>query len=241
MLFPPFVLLQAVAVAGYMAFGNTIPPNVLTGFSNPSWLIDLANVMLILHMLPAYQLYLQPLVAFIEDHFNAWEKAPAWLRVCGMAILFYLRSLYLHALSTIMISTTPQGLTFRISLRSTLVVLIGFVGILMPFFNDIVGLVGAVGFWPATVYFPIECWIRMYKPQPTLRFWLRVSLVVGLAFILMNSRAWKNYVFAQAQMPIGPLPLQFLNIGCAVVSLAATVGSVYSIVADASSYKIFAS
>ncbi|MQI27723.1 hypothetical protein EI009_25840, partial [Escherichia coli] len=24
----------------------------------------------------------------------------------------------------------------------------------LPFFNDIVGLIGAIGFWPLTVYFP---------------------------------------------------------------------------------------
>ncbi|KAL6768000.1 hypothetical protein ACKKBF_B37395 [Auxenochlorella protothecoides x Auxenochlorella symbiontica] len=44
----------------------------------------------------------------------------------------------------------------------------------LPFFGDIVGLVGAIGFWPATVYYPIECWIRVYKPSERRKFWLRV-------------------------------------------------------------------
>lgn len=27
--------------------------------------------------------------------------------------------------------------------------------IILPFFNDLVGFIGAIGFWPLTVYFPI--------------------------------------------------------------------------------------
>ena len=68
----------------------------------------------------------------------------------------------------------PQGLPFRLLFRSSMVIAIGVVGILLPFFNDIVGLVGALGFWPISVFFPIECWIRVYKPSPRKRLWLRV-------------------------------------------------------------------
>eukprot|EP00494_Astrolonche_serrata_P011647 UN11736 len=32
--------------------------------------------------------------------------------------------------------------------------------ILMPFFNDILGFLGAIGFWPLTVYFPVEMYVR---------------------------------------------------------------------------------
>ena len=76
--------------------------------------------------------------------------------------------------------------------------------ILVPFFSDIVGLVGAIGFWPTTVFFPIECWIRLYRPSPTYRFWLRA-----------------------------------LNVICALVTVAAAMGSIYNIIKDASKYEIF--
>lgn len=111
-----------------------------------------------------------------------------------------------------------QGVTFRILFRSAFVVLLGVLGMCLPFFGDIVGLVGAIGtqrgrnnllssvkswfvelrvsdqvntladlpnypssppsapgFWPATVYYPIECWIRVYKPSERRKFWLRVG------------------------------------------------------------------
>lgn len=142
-----------------------------------------------------------------------------------------------------------QKWLLRATLRPLFVVVICVLGICLPFFNDIVGLVGAIGawrpgrggpgpgdgldgstsvmpggccwgpwpkpaarrrlvrsapveggphlprlapppcqgtrppsnpaplpagFWPATVYFPIECWIRIYKPDARKRIWLRV-------------------------------------------------------------------
>ncbi|KAL6767998.1 hypothetical protein ACKKBF_B37390 [Auxenochlorella protothecoides x Auxenochlorella symbiontica] len=167
---------MAVSVAGYMAFGNAVPGNILNAFDQPRWVIDMANIMVVIHMIPAYQVYSQPFLAFSEYHYNQWRYAPSFFK----------------------------GITFRLVYRTAYVILIGFLGICLPFFGDIVGLVGAIGFWPATVFFPIECWIRVYRPNATKRMWLRC-----------------------------------LNVGCFIVTLAATVGSVQLIVVDSQSYEIF--
>lgn len=49
----------------------------------------------------------------------------------------------------------------------------------------ITGLVGAVAFYPITVLFPIEMWIRMKRPQRNVRHALRtlnaLALLVTLA------------------------------------------------------------
>lgn len=37
------------------------------------------------------------------------------------------------------------------------------ISMLLPFFNDVVGLLGALGFWPLTVYFPVEMYIAQKK------------------------------------------------------------------------------
>lgn len=41
------------------------------------------------------------------------------------------------------------------------------ISMLLPFFNDVVGILGAFGFWPLTVYFPVE----MYIAQKKIRRW----------------------------------------------------------------------
>ena len=54
------VFYLAIAVVGYAAFGDSAPGNLLTGFGffNPYWLVDLANVFIMVHLLGAYQVSL---------------------------------------------------------------------------------------------------------------------------------------------------------------------------------------
>lgn len=51
-----------IAVVGYAAFGNSAPGNLLTGFGffNPYWLIDIANVFIMVHLVGAYQVCSAP-------------------------------------------------------------------------------------------------------------------------------------------------------------------------------------
>lgn len=53
-----FFFYLLVVVLGYMALGNAVPDNVLLGFhQSPSWVNMLANAMVLVHMISAYQLY----------------------------------------------------------------------------------------------------------------------------------------------------------------------------------------
>ena len=57
----------------------------------------------------------------------------------------------------------------------------------MPFFNDMIALLGAIGFWPLVVYFPIEMIIVKQKIKKRTVQWFGlqslnlVCLIVSLA------------------------------------------------------------
>ncbi|PSC75625.1 transmembrane amino acid transporter [Micractinium conductrix] len=104
-----------------------------------------ANIMVLIHMVPAYQVFSQPVFAAVERslrHKHSWMLG------------------------------TKRRWTFRLVWRSIYVVLVCFVAIALPFFSDFVGLIGALGFWPATVLFPIEMYRKIHKPSMKETIWL---------------------------------------------------------------------
>jgi hypothetical protein len=53
-----FICLQylVVSICGYAALGNDVPASIVLGFdSAPIWVTLLANLMVLIHMVPAYQ------------------------------------------------------------------------------------------------------------------------------------------------------------------------------------------
>ncbi|KAK1317555.1 Amino acid permease 6 [Acorus calamus] len=52
---------------------------------------------------------------------------------------------------------------FRLVWRTCYVVVTAVVTMIFPFFNDLLGLIGAFSFWPLTVYFPVEMHISQSK------------------------------------------------------------------------------
>lgn len=75
----------------------------------------------------------------------------------------------------------PKGFserTFRIVFRSAYVVLTTFFACLLPFMGIILGLAGALGFWPASVWAPVECYIKVFKPSKGVAWWLRILSAV---------------------------------------------------------------
>ena len=75
----------------------------------------------------------------------------------------------------------------RLIWRTTFVICTTLVSMLLPFFNDILGVLGALSFWPLTVYFPIQMHISRCKIQRWSHKW---SLLQGLSlFCLLISLA----------------------------------------------------
>ena len=153
----------AVACAGYSVFGDTdanvlgqkMPDDILTGFDGPRWIILASNVAVLVHMLPAYQVWSQPFFEFFEH----WRDRKAEING-GRGPL----------------GLSPMG--FRVLLRSSYVVTGTLVTCAIPSLSIILGLAGALAFWPATVLFPIEAWVKVFSPRPAVKRSLRALNVL---------------------------------------------------------------
>ncbi|XP_019194117.1 PREDICTED: probable amino acid permease 7 [Ipomoea nil] len=147
---------------GYAAFGTNTPGNLLTGFGfyEPYWLVDIANAAVIVHLVGAYQVYTQPFYANVESWLG--RKFP--------------ESEAVHRDYDVKLLLLPG---FRLNLvrlifRTAYVATVTGIAALFPFFNQVVGVAGALTFWPVIVYFPVE----MYLKQKRIESWTTIKIVL---------------------------------------------------------------
>ncbi|GBF95520.1 hypothetical protein Rsub_07870 [Raphidocelis subcapitata] len=57
----------------------------------------------------------------------------------------------------------------RLCVRTLLVALCALCSVVVPSFGSVIGLVGALLFWPAGVYYPLAMWSRVRRPGPAPR------------------------------------------------------------------------
>ncbi|CAA0814043.1 Probable amino acid permease 7 [Striga hermonthica] len=161
------------ACFGYAAFGDRTPGNLLTGFGfyEPYWLVDFANACIILHLVGGYQVYSQPVFAYAERWISGKYPQNKFINkfyTCRLPMLpsFKLNMLSLCFRTVYVMSTTGLAMLF-------------------PYFNQVLGVLGALNFWPVAIYFPVE----MYFVQSKTRAWTRkwVGLQVFSMFCLLLS------------------------------------------------------
>ncbi|KAK3029179.1 hypothetical protein RJ639_038731 [Escallonia herrerae] len=162
---------------GYAAFGDLAPGNLLTGFGfyNPFWLLDIANAAIVIHLVGAYQVYCQPLFAFIERQAaNYFPESEFITKEIEVPIPGF----------------KPFKLNlFRLVWRTLFVMLTTIISMLMPFFNDVVGILGAFGFWPLTVYFPVEMYIVQKKIPKWSTRWISLQILSVACLIISIAAA----------------------------------------------------
>lgn len=163
---------------GYAAFGDSAPGNLLTGFGffNPFWLIDIANAAIVIHLIGAYQVFCQPLFAFFEKNaIRLFPGAGFITKEFAIPIPFY---------------SEPYNLNlFRLVERTIFVVITTVLAMLLPFFTDVVGLLGAIGFWPLTVFFPIEMYIAQMKVPKWSVKWVALKILSCCCLIVSIAAA----------------------------------------------------
>lgn len=152
---------------GYAAFGDMAPGNLLTGFGfhNPYWLVDIANGAIVVHRIGAYQVCCQPLFAFVESKFiNNNIEVP--IPFGGYQ---------------------PYKLNmFKLLWRTAFVCMTIIISVLIkPFFNDVVGILGAFGFYPLTVYFPVKMYIAQKKIRKWSSQWILLQ-ILSIACLIVS-------------------------------------------------------
>lgn len=149
---------------GYAAFGDATPGNLLTGFGffEPYWLIDIANVCIIIHLVGGYQIYSQPIYSTADRWFS--KKYPN----SGFVKDF-------HKVKLPLLPAFEINL-FRFCFRTSYVISTTGLAILFPYFNSVLGLLGAINFWPLAIYFPVE----MYFVQKKVGAWTRKWIVLRI-------------------------------------------------------------
>lgn len=162
---------------GYAAFGDLAPGNLLTGFGfyNPYWLLDIANLAIVIHLVGAYQVYCQPLFAFVEK----WS-AHKWSKSKFITEEYEIR---------LPLGGAYQINFFRLIWRTAFVITTTLIAMLLPFFNDVVGILGALGFWPLTVYFPIEMYIKQKKIGRWTSRWIGLQILSFACLIVSIAAA----------------------------------------------------
>ncbi|PKA57415.1 Amino acid permease 8 [Apostasia shenzhenica] len=162
----------SVGCVGYAAFGNTAPGNVLTEFYEPFWLVDIANIAVFVHLIGAFQVYGQPIYAKYEDYLSQkWPESIFFNKQYRLPLLFW----------------KTQSFRFTICkliLRTAFVVLTTLIAMMLPFFNSIVGLLGAIAFWPLTVYFPVSMFMAQAKIKRGRWKWTMLHLLSAVALIV---------------------------------------------------------
>ncbi|KAG6384010.1 hypothetical protein SASPL_156192 [Salvia splendens] len=144
---------------GYAAFGDEAPGNLLTGFGfyEPYWLVDLANVCIVLHLVGGYQVY-----PISEFPLVGGKEVPD--------------SGFVHMEYTVKLPLVPSFKLnlLRLCFRSVYVAATTGLALLFPYFNQVLGVLGALNFWPLVIYFPVE----MYLVQNRVRAWTGIWILL---------------------------------------------------------------
>ncbi|KAL8494361.1 hypothetical protein ACS0TY_025248 [Phlomoides rotata] len=56
-----------VALVGYLTFGNGVDENILLSLGKPVWLIAMANMFVVVHLIGSYQIYAMPVFDMMES------------------------------------------------------------------------------------------------------------------------------------------------------------------------------
>lgn len=100
----------------------------------------------------------------------------------------------------------PNGFPTRLVYRTAYIIIVAFIGMTIPFFGDLLGFIGALGFGPSTYCFPSMFWLAIKKPGPSSwHFWASwfcilcgviitlLGAIGGMQGIIVDASTYKFY------------------------------------------------
>ncbi|AET00870.1 putative amino acid transporter, transmembrane domain-containing protein [Medicago truncatula] len=162
--------------AGYAAFGDNTPGNLLTGFGSSKfyWLVGFAHACIVVHLVGSYQVYCQPLFANAENWFRLNFPDSEFVNHTYTLKLPLLPAFKLNFLS----------LSFRTAYVASTVV----IAMIFPYFNQILGVLGSISYWPLTIYFPVTVYLSRSDTDAWTAKWVMLQAfnVFGFVFGLFT-------------------------------------------------------
>ncbi|KAK4398675.1 putative amino acid permease 7 [Sesamum angolense] len=157
---------------GYAAFGDQTPGDLLIGFSNygPYWLINFANACVVLHLIGGYQVYCQPVFAVVDK----------WLAEQFPQSSFVNKEYSVKLPAIPALSLNLQRLCFRTVYAASTTG----VAMVFPYFNQVLGVLGTINFWPLSIHFPVEMWLRQNNIESWTTQWILFRTFGILCFLL---------------------------------------------------------
>lgn len=155
---------------GYAAFGNSTPGNLMTGFYEPYWLLDLSNVCIAVHLVGGYQVFSQPLFATVDRWFSQTFPENEFVNSS-------------HSLRVPMLASFRVNL-FRLCFRTAYVASTTLIATIFPYFNQVLGVLGALMFWPLSIYFPVEMYLVQRNIPAFSGWWISLQTFTWFGLVI---------------------------------------------------------
>jgi amino acid permease len=173
-----------VAITGYASYGKSVAEDVLLSHPQSSKVgVGVANMMVWLHVLAAYQVFSQPIFEVLEkvlaQGFQRMEYSARW----AASTCAWLSSHW----------WVPRAIV-----RVTYVIVISLVAATLPFFTDLMGLIGALGFIPMTFVVPAILYLVRYRGTLSLP----VQLVNWVIIVSFSTVGFVSFVASCANIRI---------------------------------------
>ncbi|KAK1286236.1 putative GABA transporter 2 [Acorus calamus] len=153
-----FFTFYSASVSGYWAFGNKVNSNILKSLLPddgpalaPTWLLGLAVIFVLLQLIAIGLVYSQVAYEIMEKN-SADVKQGKF---------------------------SKRNLIPRLALRTVYMAFCAFMAAMLPFFGDINGVVGAIGFIPLDFILPMLMYNMAIKPsRRSVTYWMNVLIMV---------------------------------------------------------------